>query len=73
MCVCACVCRSRAFWEKAGGAVPGAGWSEAGLTLHTAQRGSVPGAAPAGGEQRPPEDRLWSLQVSHTAALIQSL
>lgn len=55
------------FWEKAGGAVQGALRSEAGFALATARRGSVPGAAPAGGAQRPPAGRLQSVQVSHTA------
>lgn len=44
----------------------GARCSKAGFTLQTAQRGSVPGAAQAGGAQRPPEGRLRSVQVSHT-------
>lgn len=64
-CVCLCVF-SRAFWEKAGGAVPGARCSEAGFTLQTAQRGSVPRAAQTGGARRPPEGRLQPVQVSHT-------
>lgn len=63
--VCMCVF-SRAFWEKAGGAVQGAMCSEAGFTLQTARRGSVPGAAQTGGAQRPPEGRLQPVQVSHT-------
>lgn len=55
---------SRAFWEEAGGAVQGARRPQAGSTLHAAQRGSVPGAAQAGGAQRPPAGAEWSLQVS---------
>lgn len=35
----------------------GARSSEAGFTLQTAQRGSVPSAAQTGGAQRPPEGR----------------
>lgn len=61
-----CVWSSRAFWEEAGGAVQGARRSEAGFTLPTAQRGSVPGEAQAGGARRPPEGGLRSVQVSHT-------
>lgn len=45
----------------------GARRSEAGFTLPAAQRGSVPGAAHTGGAQRPPEGRLWPVQVSHTS------
>lgn len=55
---------SRAFWEEVGGAVQGARRPQAGSTLHAAQRGSVPGAAQAGGAQRPPAGAVWSLQVS---------
>lgn len=57
---------SWALWEEAGGAVQGARRPEAGFTLQTAQRGSVPGAAQTGGAQRPPEGRLQPVQVSHT-------
>lgn len=64
---CVCVCFSWTFWEKAGGAEQGARGSEAGSALYTAQRGSVPGAARAGGAQRPPEGWVWSVQVSETA------
>lgn len=44
----------------------GARCSETGFTLPAAQRGSVPGAAQAGGARRPPEGGLRSVQVSHT-------
>lgn len=58
---------SGAFWDEAGGSVPGTGRAEAGFTLETAQRGGVSGAAETGGAQRPPAGRLRSVQVSHTA------
>lgn len=45
----------------------GARRSEAGFTLQAAQRCSVPGAAHTGGAQRPPEGRLWPVQVRHTS------
>lgn len=44
----------------------GAWCTEAGFTLQTAQRGSVPRAAQSGGAQCPPEGGLQSVQVSHT-------
>ena len=70
-CVCVCVrLFSWAFWEKAGGAVQGARISEAGFTLQTAQRGSVPWAAQTGGAQRPPEGRLQSTQVGQATMAI---
>ena len=62
-----CVIFSWAFWEKAGGALQRAWSSEAGFTVQTAQRGLVPREAQTGGAQRPPEGRLQSAQVSHTA------
>lgn len=40
--------------------------SEAGSSLQTAQRGSIPPEAQTGGAQRPPEDRQQSAQVSHS-------
>lgn len=44
--------------------MPGEGSSAAGFALQTAQRGPIPGEAPTGGAQRPPEGRLQSAQVS---------
>lgn len=42
----------------------GARRPQAGFTLHAAQRGSLPGAAQAGGAQRPPAGAVRPLQVS---------
>lgn len=51
----------------------GARGSEAGFTFQAGQRGSVPGAAQTGGAQRPPEDRVQPVQVSHTMRVNTSL
>lgn len=51
----------------------GARRSEAGFTLPTAQCGSLPGEAQAGGARRPPEGRLQSVQVSHTTHMVNDL